>query len=208
MRSNSKTHHNAAKRRHDSLRGCGSWLANLVLAFFLLAPPCSDAAQAVAGVPEYNLKAGYLITFTQYTTWPTNAFPSTNSRLVIGVLGNNPFGQALDQTAQAQKSTRPLTVRNISTPEEAALCHVVFLSKEESRNEAQWLEALKDKPVLTVGESGQTIKRGGIIEFVMENKRVRFDASSRAMSGAKLKISSQMLGSARKVHKASTDSEK
>lgn len=95
-------------------------------------------------------------------------------------------------------------MREVSTPEEVAGCHVVFISKAEGQREAQWLATLKGNPVLTVGESGQTLSRGGVLEFVLDKKRIRFDASSQAIAQARLKISSQMLGSARKVHQPPT----
>lgn len=159
-----------------------------------------------ATAPEYEVKAGFLTTFTQYTTWPADCFTNSNAPILIGVLGENPFGAALEMTARAQQGGRPLQVRPVRTAEEAAQCHVVFISKAESRNEAAWLEALKDKPVLTIGESGQTLTRGGVLEFVIENKRVRYEASWPAMARAGLKIGAPMLASARKVHQPPTPS--
>ena len=151
--------------------------------------------------PEYNLKAGFLTRFPQYTTWPTNAMAGSNSPIVIGVFGSDPFGLILDKTAADQKGGPALIVRRVSTTAEAAQCQVMFIPKSESRNEAGCLAALKGKPILTVGESGQTIARGGIVEFQTVGKTIRFNVSLPAMETAGLKLSSQMLEHAKTVQR-------
>lgn len=158
------------------------------------------ALAQTSAVPEYNVKAAFLTAFAQYTTWPAASFPASNSPVIIGVLGADPFGEVLDKTAREQKGARPLEVRRVNTAAAAAACHIVFISKKEGGNEAAWLRTLKEKPVLTVGESGQTVARGGVIEFIIVGGSVRFEASWPAMELAGLKIASPMLASARKVH--------
>lgn len=165
-----------------------------VLAFPVFAQP------SVA--PEYNVKAGFLARFVQYTVWPENIFPSTNSPIVIGVLGADPFGDVLEKTAQGETAGRPLRVLHVDNLEEATKCQLVFISKLENEHEAGWLAGLRGLPILTVGESGHTIERGGILQFDIADDRVRFDANWTAMKEAGLKISSPMLVSARKVFNA------
>jgi len=170
------------------------WLAGTLACLPQRAYAQPSAAQ------EYQVKAGFLTAFAQYVTWPQSTFSDTNSPILLGVLGTDPFGEVLTRTAREQKGPRPLEVRRIRTVEEAAKCHVVFISQAETRSEAAWLEALKEKPVLTVGESGDTINRGGVLEFVIVDDRVRFDADWAAMERAGLKIATPMLKSARNVH--------
>lgn len=167
------------------------WLLLLVLSsgvgVLLAQPPVA---------PEYNLKAGYLARFARYTTWPTNAFADSNAPVVIGVLGADPFGDVLDKTVKAEKGGRPLVVRRVDNVTDAARCHVIFISQAESSKEARWLAALKDKAILTVGESAQTIERGGILRFTTEEKRIRFEASLVASQQAGLKLDSDLLKAA------------
>ena len=137
--------------------------------------------------PEYNVKAGFLTRFVQYTTWPEDTFASSNSPIVIGVLGADPFGEVLEKTAQNETGSRPLRVVHVNNLDDAAKCQLVFISKAESEHEAEWLAALKDKPILTVGESGHTIERGGVLQFDIVDNRVRFDANWEAMKQAGLK---------------------
>ena len=62
---------------------------------------------------------------------------------------------------------------------------------------------MRDKPILTVGESGQTLALGGVVEFVelaKREKRLRFEVSRTAITQAGLKLDSRMLSSARQVY--------
>lgn len=152
--------------------------------------------------PEYNVKAGFLTTFINYTIWPEERFESPDSSVVICVLGTDPFGDVLDRTAALSRSGRSLQVRRISRPGDAMGCHVVFIGRTEGRLEASWLNLLRRQMILTVGESGQTITRGGIVEFVTVGSSVRFDVSLAAMEQAGIRISSDMLAHARQVVRA------
>ena len=170
------------------------WLGCLAA---LLAP----AVQAQpSNSPEYNLKAGLLTLFPRYTEWPANARAGSNAPILIGVLGEDPFGQVLRETAEEQAGP-PLRVRHLTSLEEAAQCQVVFISRAESGHEAAWLAALKGKPIVTVGESGHTLERGGMIELKLVAGHVRFDVSWPAMQQATVKFSAAMLQSARRVFK-------
>lgn len=126
---------------------------------------------------------------------------------MICVLGSDPFGTLLDQSALARKGAISLAVKRINTPVDSAECQIVFIAKTESRYEAEWLAALKGKPLLTVGESGETIARGGAIEFKQVDKRIRFEVNLVAVASAHLTISSAMLAYASKVHRAPSSSE-
>ena len=155
--------------------------------------------------PEYNVKAALLTKFARYTEWPANTFSGNSDPIIIGVVGEDPFGQVLPETARQQTGPRPLLVRHLTNPVEAADCQVVFISRAESEHEAAWLGALKGKPIVTVGDSGQTLERGGTLEFKLVEGRVRFDASWPAMQQAGLKFSADMLQFAHKVFKRRED---
>jgi hypothetical protein len=105
----------------------------------------------------------------------------------------------LDRTAAANRGGRRLVIRRLQLPADAAGCQIVFIPKSESRNEAGWLAALKGKPILTVGESGQTLARGGVLAFVVAHDRVGFEANLKAMEESHVKLSSDLLAHARRV---------
>ena len=171
------------------------WRLFLVLATWMPIPTHAETS----ATPE-AVKASYLMLFASYTTWPSNTFASTNSPVVIGVLGTDPFGEVLDKTAHAYQGSRSMEVRRVRTPEDAAQCHLVFISQAESANESQWLAGLRSNPILTVGESSQALEHGSVVKFVAKGNRLRFEVSWSGMSRAGLKIGSEMLGSALNVY--------
>lgn len=165
---------------------------------------CSDARAQAAS--EYSIKAGYLLLFTRYVQWPAQAFANEGEPINICILGDDPFGAVLDRTVAGQRSqNRPLRVHRLESTENADRCHVAFISARESDNEAQWLSDLAGRPILTIGENTTALDSGCVLTFVSEQdrgqSRIRFDASFPAMRAASLKISSQMLVAARKVHR-------
>ena len=179
-------------------------LGLLLLAALLL--PAFSAAEKSAAVPleapSSSVKASLLANFAKYTTWPDGTFATPETPVIIGVLGPEALIEIIDQTAQKTHGARRIVVRAISTVDEAIQCQLVYITEEERKNETAWFTALKGKPVVTVGESGQTIRRGGQLEFAIEKGRLKFDASWPAMEAAGVKFRSDMLKFARNVFRS------
>lgn len=196
--------------RHPLQGNCLTALAvafRCLLATVVLFGAASLSAVETAKAPEYSVKAAFIMNFIRYTTWPESAFATQESPLIIGVLGNNPFDDVLVKTAQRQLGSRRIEVRSIDSATEASVCHLVFIGESERKNEEAWIAALKGKPILVIGESGQTIKRGGALEFIIVKERVRFEASMPAMKAAGIKCSSEMLRYARTVYRTNDGSQ-
>jgi hypothetical protein len=175
--------------------------------FFGLALAAAAVTPAPAkSVPEYSAKAYSLLLFSRYVDWPADKFADAASPIIIGVLGANPFGDVLEQTVRGQLSqNRPVEIRLVRTVDEAARCHIVFIGRQETRQQPVWLGRLRGLPVLTVAETEDALEQGAIIIFAMEPKpsgaKLRFDASLPAMQQAGLHISAPMLVSARVVRR-------
>jgi hypothetical protein len=144
---------------------------------------------------EYQMKAAYLYNFAKFVEWPPATFPATNSPLVIGVLGEDPFDGSLDSTVQNKKiDGHPLLVRRLKTAAEAKSCQVLFINSAEKKRWPEISAALAGASVLTVSENWDRFTdQGGMIELFMENKRVNFDINNEAAKQAGLKISSKLL---------------
>ena len=148
---------------------------------------------------EYRVKAAYLLNFTRYVEWPTP--PASNSRLSICVMGTDPFGRILDATVAGRTvQGRPLEVRRVQSAPEARGCEVVFISREKWRRDPEGLKALADAGSLTVGESEQFARSGGVIGFVIRDETVRFVINAAARDRAGLRISSRMLSLAAAIY--------
>jgi hypothetical protein len=164
-------------------------LAGLWTIAFVLAAGATAPAKEIP--LEYQVKAAYLFNFAKFVEWPSEA---RTGPLTICVAGQNPFGDVLEETLRGETvNDRPLATRVISGPETG--CHIVFVPQGIAT--APYLSGLRGTPTLTVGEMPDFISRGGIINFVLEEGKVRFQIDSKAAERADLRISSHLLRLAR-----------
>jgi len=157
-------------------------------------------APGATPLSEYQIKAAYLYYFTTFVDWPPDTFARTGGDLVIGVLGEDPFGGLLDETLRGKTvNNRRLAVRRFTSPRDARDCHLLFISSSERDRLASILKGLEGSPVLTVGDLDQFAARGGQIAFRMEDKKVRFDINAAAVERSGVKISAQLMKLGRRV---------
>lgn len=176
-----------------------SWsrlLAGIPLLFLSLWVVPLQAQPAVA-TKEYEVKAAFLFNFARFVEWPTNAFNSPQAPLVIGILGTDPFGAALNEIVRGEiVNGHPLIIQRYRNIEEVQTCHILFISSSEARRLEQIFKSLRGKNVLTVGESDGFAHSGGIIRFIADQNRIRFRVNLDAARAAELTISSKLLRAA------------
>jgi hypothetical protein len=142
---------------------------------------------------EYQVKAAYIYNFGRFVTWPAKVADQKKD-FSICVLGQDPFGPALDSVLAGEMlDGRPVVAKRISRPEDAADCRILFINSTESNHLQQILAALNQAPVLTVSDMPDFSRRGGIIQFVLEEKKVRFEVNLTNAESAGLVLSSQLL---------------
>lgn len=151
-------------------------------------------ASAQTAVKEYQVKAVFLFNFAQFVDWPESAFPQSDSPMIIGVLGDDPFGDVLDEIVRGEQvHGRPLRVQRFRRVEEITACHVLFISRSESAHLEQIFSHLRGRSILTVGDADNFVLHGGMIRFINEKNKIRMRINrDRAMS-AGLTISSKLL---------------
>jgi len=143
---------------------------------------------------EYQLKAVFLFNFAQFVEWPPESFPEAQTPLVIGVLGEDPFGAYLDETVRGETvNNRSLVVHRYRRVEEIETCHVLFISRSEEDRLEQILTSLKGRNILTVGDMTDFARRGGMIRFLIEKNKIRLRVNLAATKDANLVISSKLL---------------
>lgn len=177
------------RRIHRTALYVPLWAASLIW-------PGSAAAQAL----EYEVKAAFLLNFTKFIDWPPSAFASSDSPFAICVFGKDPFGRALDDIIQGEAvNNRGITVRRIDQAPGPQTCQVVFFGIS-GKEVPEILKSL-GSGVLSVADGDNFIREGGMIAFVIDNRRVRFDINQGAAEKAGLKLSSKLLTVARSVEK-------
>lgn len=143
---------------------------------------------------EYQLKAVFLFNFVQFVDWPARAAEDARLPLLIGVLGDDPFGTSLDETVRGERlGVRPIQVRRYREVVEIQECSILFISKSEHNRLPQILLVLKRRPILTVSDDDAFANRGGMIQFVTDKNRIRLRINLEAAQAADLTISSKLL---------------
>jgi hypothetical protein len=181
--------------RHATVR----LLLAVACACLLIAGRASRVA-ASQPAPEYLIKAAYLYNFAMFVEWPTAAFERTDSPIVIGVLGPDPFGSALDQTVRNKTvNNRRIRIDRVQSVQDLGRCHILFVSPSETSRLNDVANRLDGASVLIVGDTAGLAKRGAIITFVVEDNKVRLEVNVEAAKRARLSISSKLLNLARIV---------
>ena len=163
-------------------------LALLVTALGTAGP----TGKAVAAPNEYEVKAAFLYNFAKFTAWPS---PSGQAEDVftICILGDDPFGPALDLLKGKPVDGRPVEVHRLTEPAEIGRCRMAFVGPPHARDIGSLAEKLRDQPVLTIGDGPGFVRSGGMIGFVLSDGRVRFEISPGRISPTGLTVSSQLL---------------
>ena len=146
-------------------------------------------AVASAQPTDTSVKAAFLPRFVRYVTWPPAMMPKGSAPFVLCVIGNDPFGQMLDQAAASQLiDGRHIVVRRLASTAGAGDCQVAFVGG----NRLDELSDFNGRPVLTVTD-GATAGPRGIIHFVVVGGRVRFFIDQASAERRRLSISSRLL---------------
>jgi YfiR/HmsC-like len=145
-------------------------------------------------VSEYQVKATYLYNFGRFVQWPPNAAAGKRDSFSICVLGQDPFGPSLDSTLAGETMDgKPLAVKRISTARDAGECRILFISSTEENHLKEILAALDESSILTVSDMPAFSRRGGMIQFILEGDKVRFEINLTKAETAKLTLSSELL---------------
>jgi len=161
---------------------------------FGLAMLGARAAPAEPISAEYKVKAVFLFRFTQFVEWPAQAFNGPKAPLVIGVLGEDPFGSYLDDLAKGEKvDDHPVIVRRFRNLSEIGACNLLFISRSEAAQLTGIIARLQGMNVLTLGDSDDFSRQGGMVRFAMERGKIRPWIDVKATTAAGLTISSKVL---------------
>lgn len=145
-------------------------------------------------LPEYQLKAAFIFNFAKFVEWPGEAFPEPRSPLIIGILGENPFKEHLELTIRGKAiNNRAVMLKAFGAVTEITNCHILFVSVSEKDRLAEVFRSLNGAPVLTVSETERFTQSGGMINFISDEKKIRFEINNESANRARLKISSKLL---------------
>lgn len=163
----------------------------LMTLFSLIWNPVTSRAETLE---EYHDKAAFLYHFSNFVDWPASTFKATNGHLRICVMGKDPFGQSLDATL-ANKSVRdhPFEIRRNPPTTELQHCHLLYLPASASSHIRALRHQMAKENVLTVGETVDFMRQGGMVQLFVDNQKIRFAVNTDVINQTNLKVSSKLL---------------
>ena len=179
-------------RRFRRLARTVATIAAAILSVLVMAGPGS-AAETPA-LSEYQVKALFLCNFAKYVDWPATAFANDSAPIVIGLVGQDNFGDNFKQVIAGKTiNGRPVAVKHVASEQEYKGCHILFISASEKSGLPEILNAVKDSAILTVGETERFLAQTGMINFTKKENKIRLEINLGAVQQANLKISSKLL---------------
>jgi hypothetical protein len=190
-------------------------IAAVVLLILLMASnayPDTTSAQ----YKEYEVKAAFMYNFLKFVNWPEKKMAEDGNQIIIGIIGDDPFGSATDIFKGKTIENRILVVKRFedvrqlkemsendknNRMEELKKCHLLFICSSEQKYVRDIIDIVGNHGVLTVGDTDNFIESGGIVNFFLEDNKIRFDINLDSADKAGLEMRSQLLRLARKVVK-------
>jgi hypothetical protein len=182
----------AIEARDPNDKRLHSWPRTAIVLMLIAASLQAGADGTPIG--EYQLKAVFLFNFAKFVEWPPQAFADPHDPFTICVLGENPFGSALEDGVRGKTVVnRTIAIRLVSSSQQTRTCQILFISSSERKRIHGILEALRSCCVLTVGDTEDFTENGGIVQFRMKDARIRIEINAEAAERASLRISSKLL---------------
>jgi len=166
---------------------------------------------------EYQVKAAFLYNFVKFVDWPAEKIRDDDEPIIIGIIGKDPFGEAFDPIKGKKVKDKSIVIKRFkdfegfkkaneadksksaSKIEDLRKCHVLFICSSEKKNLSEIINSVKNDGVLTVSKMKGFLESGGIVNFLMEEKNVRFEINKAAAEKAGLKARSKLLRLAKRV---------
>lgn len=179
-----------------------AFVAVAVVALFSSSQSTGEQSQTSI---EYSVKSAYLYNFAKFVTWPKEAFESPDSPLVVAVVGEDPFGKALDTIHGKPIRGRKIQVRRYRSFRDIEKPHILFVAPSEKEHMEEILERIKDRPVLTVGDFAGFIETGGMINLITIRNKIRFQINNEPARQKGLIISAHVLKLSRDLQQPSKE---
>lgn len=167
---------------------CALWAAGLPPFGGSVAPALAQMAE------EHELKAAFLFNFTKFVEWPPEAFDASVSRFRICIVGDEPLADFLEDLVSGEGVRgRSLEVARYGRARDARSCQILFVGAGEDSEELERVPGVVEGRVLTVGESEDFLRSGGLIRFRLLGGRIRLQVSDPARAASRLRLSSKLL---------------
>jgi len=186
-----------------SIRSAAFVLIVLAACGFSWAQQTDTDRPSTLRVSEQSVKAAYLYKFAGYVEWPDTRPTDAPTPVTIGVFGAASLAQELAQiTIGRTVNDRPIDVRRVDFDDRLDDLQILFIGAQERNRLGELFATVQRLPVLTVTESEGALAQGSIINFTLDEQRVRFEVSLYAAELSRIRLSSRLLAVAQRVYRS------
>jgi hypothetical protein len=154
-----------------------------------------------------HLDAIFLFHIVQFVTWPQGTFPTPNATFHICIAGDDRLLVTMRRVVEGKSiEGRPIAVRDLALSDRGSSCQVVFFVPSKLRATPEFLAALQESPVLTVGRGSPFTKLGGMVGVAFDRQRLKLEINRPAAERCHLRMSSKLLRLARLAPEAGEES--
>ena len=173
-----------------------------LLLLLLVIPAASTSLGQGAPSRENQVKAAFIYNFAQFVEWPDDAFPGNGAPFVIGILGDGALHATLEQALKGKTAGgREFSVRYFARTSDITRCHILFVAASEQGRAAEVLQKVNHQATLTVGDFDGFTAASGVVRFLTEDNKLRFEVNVEAANDERLRVSSKLLKLARIYNK-------
>jgi hypothetical protein len=178
----------------------------LILALTFMISPGWSAPDNISQARDYDTKAAFLHNLASFVEWPESAYADLESPFVIGIVGEDPFSQVLDNVVDGEYvGKRRIIVRRFRGSDDLAQCQLLFVASSEAAHVSEILRRVEGRPVLTVGDLAGFVGTGGMIGFGRREDDLELNVNKPAVHAAGLVVSSKLLQVAHVIEEEQPD---
>jgi hypothetical protein len=186
--------------RRGVTRSAALWVATTILAGSFGWHGVIAGAADDPGILEHRVKAAFLYKFASYVDWPASSSPRPGEPFTIAIVGSEPIADELSKMVTGRTlNDRPVVVKRLKAGESLTNVHILFIGERENMRLQSLVLNAQAQSILTVTESEGALNQGSVINFVVPERKVRFEISMESAERSKLKLSSRLLAVAQQV---------
>jgi YfiR/HmsC-like len=156
-----------------------------------------------AGLDEYQAKAVFLCKFVRFVEWPSDALKDPSAPVSVCILGQTPVSEALEKMSASKPiDGRNFTIRPVTVSRQLSGCHILFVPGASLKQ----FRPMRAEPaalagVLVVGEAEGFALDGGVMNFKMEEGRLRVEINLVLAKRLGLQVNARLLSMAQVVER-------
>lgn len=181
----------------------------IFIVLFIMASISVASALPESTFEEYEVKAAFLELVSKYIDWPPELDKSKT--FIITVIGENPFlitkkgksttGDWLTTLYETQKiKDKRVEIRYISEIEDISDCHILFVSRSMRKRLSEIIDAIREKPILTIADTEGFAKKGIYINLYIENNNTRYEINQSALKSSPLTVNYRLFEWGKRVN--------